>query len=72
TQTRTGKGSEFVGGATIIVGADGGLRYTVRKRVDDSERRKRELAYAGPGGAKPLDLRQLHRLPPRPPAHPSQ
>lgn len=67
TQTRTGNGSEFVGGATLIVGSDGGLRYTVRKRVDDIKRRKRELAYAGPGGAKPLDLRQLHRLPPRPP-----
>jgi hypothetical protein len=67
TQARTKDGSEFVGGATLIVGADGRLRYTVRKRVDDVKRRKHELEYAGPGGAQPLDLRALHRLPPRPP-----
>ena len=68
TQTRTKDHSEFVGGATLIIGSDGRLRYTVRKRVDDVKRRKRELEYAGPGGAKPLDLRALHRLPPRPPS----
>ena len=65
TQVRTKDGSEFVGGATLIIGADGRLRYTVRKRVDDVKRRKHELEYAGPGGAQPLDLRALHRLPPR-------
>jgi hypothetical protein len=72
TQTRTKDRSEFVGGATLIIGADGRLRYTVYKRVDDIKRRKRELAYAGPGGAKPLDLRHLHRLPPRPPSRASR
>jgi hypothetical protein len=72
TQTRTKDRSEFVGGATLIIGADGRLRYTVYKRVDDIRRRKRELAYAGPGGAKPLDLRQLHRLPPRQPSRASR
>ena len=29
----------------------------VRKRVDNDERRKRELQYTGPEGAKPLNLR---------------
>jgi len=72
TQTRTKNHSEFVGGATLIIGADGKLRYTVRKRVDDMQRRKRELQYAGPGGAKPLDLRQLHRMPSRPPPRKSR
>jgi hypothetical protein len=67
SQTRTKDGSEFVGGATLIIGAEGRLRYIVRKRVDDIKRRKRELEYAGPGGAQPLDFRALHRLPPRPP-----
>lgn len=68
TQTRTKDRSQFVGGATVIIGADGVLRYTVVKRVDDVKRRKRELEYAGPDGAQPLDLRKLHRLPPRPPS----
>ena len=72
TQTRTKDGSEFVGGATLIIGADGRLRYTVRKRVDDLKRRKHELEYAGSGGAKPLDLRALHRLPPRKPPRASR
>ena len=40
TQTRTKDKSEFVGGATLIIGADGKLRYTVLKRVDDIKRRK--------------------------------
>ena len=72
TQIRTKDKSEFVGGATLIIGADGRLRYTVRKRVDDVKRRKRELEYAGTGGAKQLDLRALHRLPPRPPSRASR
>lgn len=67
TQTRTKDRSEFVGGSTIIIGADGAVRYLLRKRVDDIKRRKHELAYAGPRGARSLNLRQLHRLPPRPP-----
>lgn len=61
TQTCTKNAVEFVGGATIIIGADGVVRHVVRKRVDNEDRRKRELAYA-PGGAKTLDLRKLHRL----------
>jgi hypothetical protein len=69
SQTRTKDRSEFVGGATLIIGADGRLRYAVRKRVDDIRRRKRELEYAGPDGAQPLDFRALHRLPPRPPSN---
>jgi len=61
TQTCTKNAAEFVGGATIIIGADGVVRHVVRKRVDDEDRRKHELAYA-PGGAQTLDLRKLHRL----------
>ena len=67
TQTRTKDRSEFVGGCTIIIGADGKLRHVVRKRVNDVKRRKHELAYTGPRGAKKLDLRKLHRLSDRPP-----
>ena len=61
TQTCTSEAAQFVGGATIIIGADGVVRHVVRKRVDDEDRRQRELAYA-PGGAQTLDLRKLHRL----------
>ena len=61
TQTCTKNAVEFVGGATIIIGADGVVRHVVRKRVDSEDRRRRELAYA-PGGAQTLDLRKLHRF----------
>jgi hypothetical protein len=68
TQTRTRQRSEFVGGSTIIIGAEGKVRYVVRKRVNDIGRRKRELAYTGAGGARTLDLRQLCRTAHRPQA----
>jgi hypothetical protein len=63
TQTRTKERGEFVGGATIIIGPDGKVRYTVVKRVDNDRRLQRERKYTRGGGAKQLDLRHLHRLP---------
>jgi hypothetical protein len=66
TQTRTKDRTEFIGGSTIIISAEGLLRYVVRKRVNDVRRRKHELAYTGARGARTLDLRQLCRAPVRP------
>ena len=43
--------SEFHGGSTAIVGADGGIRYLVSKRVTDrrrAERQARHIAVNGP------------------------
>jgi hypothetical protein len=66
TQTRIKDRTEFIGGSTIIIGADGVPRYVLRKRVNDVRRRKHELAYTGARGARTLDLRQLCRAPARP------
>jgi hypothetical protein len=57
TQARTaaapdGNGSfMFLGGATVIIGPEGIVRYVIRKRVTNDERMTRQLQYiTGPGG----------------------
>ena len=60
TQERRAKGNVFVGGATVIVGMDGDVRYVVRRRVDDLRRRHDEMTHAGPAGARNLQLRKIH------------
>ncbi len=61
TQARRARGNTFVGGATVIVGVDGNIRYLIRRRVDDVRRRREELRHAGAAGAAPLDFRRIHR-----------
>ncbi|MEO6687648.1 MAG: hypothetical protein ABIS07_05555, partial [Dokdonella sp.] len=60
TQERRSKGNTFVGGATVLVGMDGVIRFIVRRRVDDVRRRRGETSYAGPSGAARLDFRTIH------------
>jgi hypothetical protein len=60
TQARRAAGNTFIGGATVIVGMDGNIRYVIRRRVDDFRRRREEARRAGPGGAAPLDFRRIH------------
>jgi hypothetical protein len=47
-----GKGSfTFLGGATVIIDPEGVVRYVIRKRVTNEERRMRQQQYiTGPGG----------------------
>jgi hypothetical protein len=61
TQARVEGRNTFVGGATILIGSDGAVRYTIRKRVDNPRRRRAEVNRAGPSGAQRLDLRALHK-----------
>lgn len=49
-----GRQSEFYGGSTAIIGADGSIRYLIIKRITDRDRADRQLehlAASGPGGA---------------------
>src|SRR4051794_2259981 len=70
---RDGRRSEFYGGCTAIIGADGRIRYLIIKRITDRSRAERQaehLVDAGPGGTwreqgnrrylPRMDLRQLH------------
>lgn len=62
---------EFLGGATVIIGADGRFRYVVRKSVADSRRAAAHGALARAGGGyeehggrlrlRRASLRELHR-----------
>jgi hypothetical protein len=61
TQARRARGNTFVGGATVLVGKDGNIRYVIRRRVDDVRRRREEMRHAGAAGAARLDLRKIHR-----------
>ena len=51
TQVRTVRGrgsagrSEFIGGATIVIGPDGGIRYVVAKSVLNEERLARQRRF---------------------------
>ena len=62
TQARRARGNTFIGGATVIVGMDGRIRYLIRRRVDDVRRRREEMRHAGAAGAAPLDFRLIHRV----------
>ena len=61
---------DFMGGCTLIIGPDGGVRYAVYKRLDSAERQKRMLASAkGPlrkywtlDGRKRVPMRGTFRL----------
>jgi hypothetical protein len=68
-----GRRSEFYGGCTAIIGANGGIRYLIIKRITDrsgAERQAKHLVDAGPGRTwmeqgnrrylPRMDLRQLH------------
>ena len=70
---RDGRRSEFYGGCTAIVGADGRIRYLILKRITDRSRAERQaehLVGAGAGGTwreqgnrrylPRMDLRHLH------------
>jgi hypothetical protein len=61
TQARRARGNTFIGGATVLIGMDGNIRYVIRHRVDDLKRRREEMRHAGAAGAARLDFRQLHR-----------
>jgi hypothetical protein len=69
-----GRRSEFYGGSTAIIGADGRIRYLISKRITDRHRAERQTQYlrdSGPGQTwveqgnrryLPLiALRQLHK-----------
>jgi hypothetical protein len=64
---------DFLGGATVILDAAGGVRYIIRKRVNDDARLRRQTAFVtnnalgmwkeGPGGRQlpnPQPFRFLH------------
>jgi len=61
TQARRARGNTFIGGATVLIGMDGNIRYVIRRRVDDVRRRREEMRHAGAAGAAPLDFRRIHR-----------
>ena len=61
TQARRKNGNTFIGGASVMIGGDGRIRYLIRRRVDDVRRRRAEIAHAGPAGAERLDFRAIHR-----------
>ena len=61
TQERHARGNTFIGGATVLIGMDGQLRYVIRRRVDDVRRRREEMRHAGVSGAARLDFRNIHR-----------
>jgi hypothetical protein len=61
TQARRARGNTFIGGATVLIGMDGNIRYVIRCRVDDVKRRREEMRHAGAAGAAPLDFRRIHR-----------
>jgi hypothetical protein len=42
----------FLGGATVIIGPDGGVRYVIRKRVTNEERVQRQQNYMAGAGRK--------------------
>jgi hypothetical protein len=50
TQRRTarladGRSFDFYGGATIVLGPEGEVRYVVRKRVDNVDRERAQAAF---------------------------
>ena len=48
-----GREQEVHGGATVILGGAGEVRYVIRKRIDDLERAKRTDAFLrGPVGGR--------------------
>jgi hypothetical protein len=59
------------GGSTVILDADGRVRYVIARRVDDEERLERQRDYLaqaggafaayGAGGLKRISLAALHR-----------
>ena len=61
TQKRQRNGNVFVGGATLLIGMDGAIRYSIRRRVDDFKRRREEVRFAGPQGASRIDFRLIHK-----------
>jgi hypothetical protein len=59
TQRRkTTRGRWFYGGSTIIVGADGGIRYSIVKHVDSARRQK---IFARHLAAAPAEYRELFK-----------
>ena len=48
----SGRLFEFYGGATLIIGARGDIRYIIRKRVDHPDRPEEQAAYAAGAGAQ--------------------
>lgn len=60
SQARTYRGHTFIGGATVLIGTDGVIRFIIRRRVDDIRRRRAEMRYAGAQGAQRLDFRAIH------------
>jgi hypothetical protein len=60
TQTRRKNGNTFIGGATVIIGMDGSIRYVIRRRVDNVVNRRKEMKHAGNAGGARLDFRALH------------
>jgi hypothetical protein len=60
TQRRTvdvgdGRRLDFVGGATVILGPEGEVRYAILKRVDNDRRLQTQRAYVAAGGARLWD-----------------
>ena len=62
TQKRQHNENVFVGGATLLIGMDGAIRYSIRRRVDDFQRRRAEIHFAGPQGASRIDFRLVHKM----------
>ncbi len=60
---RAGVPFDFLGGATVIIGPDGRVRYFIGKSVLDEQRLEREASYAAsPGGAALWEVRDGRRV----------
>lgn len=64
-QGKVGKEFDFIGGATVIVGPRGEIRYLVRKSIVNDERLRRQQEYLSSAG-KRLWLERDNRLVPAP------
>ncbi|RJF92044.1 hypothetical protein [Noviherbaspirillum saxi] len=61
TQERNDGRRSFIGGATVLIGNQGNIRYLIRKRVDDMKRRHEEQLYAVERDAQKLNFKVLHK-----------
>ena len=65
SQTRAGKIRNFVGGATLILGEGGDIRYVIRKRVDNLVQRQKRAKFEDANyGGGPLEFKAIHRARP--------
>jgi hypothetical protein len=57
-------GFDFIGGATVIIGPDGVIRYTISKNVLNEERLERQRDFIASGRGRDLWIAENGRLVP--------